>query len=187
MTPAPPYDVRGPGILYTRSALTLFGPADIALVTDEARRSPSRRARICAHQAPEDRQHVMLIAVCSDSFLIPQRHIGRSETLQVLQGRGRLALFSHAGEIQDVVALAAPGEGGAFFCNMPADLFHALVVDSPEMIYVETTVGPFDRATTVDGPWARTDLSPAAQFAALRQSVDAWPRKPRKLGLLVFS
>jgi cupin fold WbuC family metalloprotein len=177
MTLASPYDVRGPGILYTRNALTFFGPADTALVTDEARRSPSRRARICAHQRPEDRQHVMLIAVCSDSFLIPQRHIGRSETLQVLQGYGRLALFGHDGEIENVVSLTTPGEGGAFFCNMPPDLFHALVVDSPEMVYVETTVGPFDRTTTVDGPWAQTELSLAAQLAALRRSVDAWRPK----------
>lgn len=177
MTPASPYDVRGPGILYARDALTFFGPADIALVTEEARRSPSRRARICAHQQPEARQHVMLIAVCSDSFLIPQRHIGRSETLQVLQGRGRLALFRHTGEIQDVVSLTAPGDGGAFFCNMPADIFHALVVDTPEMIYVETTVGPFDRATTVDAPWVKAGDPPTAQLANLRRAVEGWGSK----------
>ena len=96
MTPPSPYDVRGPGILYARHPLTFFGDTDIALVIEEARKSPSRRARICAHQQPDAPQHVMLIAVCSDSFLIPQRHIGRSETLQVLRGRGRLALFGAA-------------------------------------------------------------------------------------------
>ena len=174
MTPASPYDVRGPGILYARAPLTFFGASDIALVAEEARRSPSRRARICAHQRPEDQQHVMLIAVCSDSFLIPQRHIGRSETLQVLQGRGRLALFRHDGEIQDVVTLTAPGEGGAVFCNMPPDMFHALVVDSAEIIYVETTVGPFDRATTVDAPWVNAGDHSEVQRANLRRDVDAW-------------
>ncbi len=176
MTPAPPYDVRGPGILYARQPLTFFGSSDIAVVTDEARRSPSRRARICAHQQPGDRQHVMLIAVCADSFLIPQRHIGRSETLQVIEGHGRLALFGGDGEILDVVPLTAPGGGGSFFCNMPQDLFHALVVDSPEMIYVETTLGPFDRATTVDAPWIDAGTAPAAQLEALRACVSAWKR-----------
>jgi cupin fold WbuC family metalloprotein len=176
MTSASSYDVRGPGILYAREPLTFFGAADIALVIDEARRSPTRRARICAHPQPEARQHVMLIAVCSDSFLIPQRHIGRSETLQVLQGHGRLALYRETGALFDVVALTAPGASGTFFCNMPPDMFHALVVDSPEMVYVETTVGPFDRTTTVDAPWIRAS-DPAAQLAELRRGVDSW-RQP---------
>lgn len=174
MTPASPYDVRGPGIFYAREPLTFFGSSDISFVMDEARRAPTRRARICAHKDPDARQHVMLIAVCADSFLIPQRHIGRSETLQVIAGHGRLALFGETGELQDVVSLTAPGGAGAFFCNMPQDRFHALAVDSAEMVYVETTLGPFDRATTVDAPWVDAGVSPALQLEAFRKSVDAW-------------
>ena len=176
MSQSPRYEPNGPGIFYANDGVAFFGADDIAFLVEQARLAPMRRARICAHPSPDARQHVMLIAVCQDSFLIPQQHIGRSETLLILQGRARQVVFDDAGRIADVVPLApAPGPGH-FFCNMTPGVFHAVLVDTPEIVYVETTLGPFDRATTVNAPWIPQNEPPGESLAKLRRAADAWTR-----------
>jgi cupin fold WbuC family metalloprotein len=168
------YEAHGPGIFYARDGVVFFGAADVDFVVAQARLSPTRRARICAHPTPAARQHVMLIAVCQDSFLRPQQHIGRSETLLVLQGQGRQVVFGEAGKIEDVVPLAPATAPGHFFCNMTPGVFHALLVDTPELVYLETTLGPFDRTTTVDAPWIPQTEPPGESLAKLRREADTW-------------
>lgn len=131
-----------------------FGPDEVALVKEQAVRSPRKRARICAHASNDDALHEMLIAISPASYIHPHRHVGKAESFHIVEGRVDVAIFDDAGALTDVVSLGDPTSGRQFYYRLSTSAFHTLVIRTDLLVVHEVTSGPFDRSRTVLAPFA---------------------------------
>lgn len=154
-------------IIYSDGGFLAVDDTTIALLKDRAGKSPRRRCRLCFHADPDAPQQEMLIVMHRSSYVRPHRHIGKTETLTVVEGLCDAVLFDEAGAVSLLVAMSPVREGGSFFYHMPEGLFHTLIFRSEWLVFLETTKGPFDRAMTELAAWAPDEADPAAGHSYL--------------------
>jgi cupin fold WbuC family metalloprotein len=141
-----------------------FGGEEIAFLKQQARASPRKRARICAHKSDEDALHEMLIAISAESYIQPHKHFGKSESFHIVEGELDVAVFDDAGAIVDVIALGAIGSGRRFYYRLSESAFHTLLIRTDFLVFHEVTNGPFRREQSLLAPFA----PPEDQFEAAR-------------------
>ena len=119
--------------------------------------SPRKRHRFCFHQNPSVNLHDIVICYDSTSYIPPNKHIGKVESLLVLCGTLDFYLFNDSGKVYDYRRLSAPGEGLPFYIRVPPNTWHGLrAVGSTPCIIKETISGPYDPSTL---EWA--DFAPS--------------------------
>ena len=148
-------------VLYAEG-LAFIGPAEIAELKSLAESNPRKRCRICTHAGPEAALHEMLIAHCRGTYIPPHKHLGKDESIYVVEGAATLITFTEDGEVKDVAALGQ-GEGRSVYCRLRDGLYHTLLIESDWFVFMETTQGPFRRGDTVFAPWAPKDDGDTAQ------------------------
>ena len=141
-------------VFIAEDAIVRFGVPEIALLKRQAQVSPRKRARICAHKTNDDALHEMLIAISAASYIHPHRHLDKSESFHIVEGKVDVAIFDHAGIIVDVIELGAPGSGRYFYYRLSESAFHTLLIRSDFLVVHEVTNGPFARDGTVLAPFA---------------------------------
>ena len=120
----------------------------------------------------------MVIVMHRDSYVGPHAHVGKGETLLVLEGEAVATIFTNDGEMIDAIPLGAPESGKTFFYRMPGRVFHGLWIATEWLVYVETTVGPFRRDATIFPSWGPDPEGPSAITQArkdqLKRSEQLW-------------
>ena len=156
-----------PEVIYSDGGFLAANRSTVALLKDRALEAPRRRCRLCFHADTSAAQQEMLIVMHSTSYVRPHRHVGKVETLTVVEGMCDALLLDRAGRVTDVVAMSPVGDGGSFFYRMPEGVFHTLIFRSEWVAFLETTIGPFDRAMTEVAVWAPPETDAAAGRAYL--------------------
>ena len=142
--------------------------ADVASLTAAAGETSRHRMRLCAHRDVLDRVHEMLIVHERGAYVRPHKHIAKSESFHVIDGRAEVVIFSDAGVPTEVISIGDYASGQTFFYRIDLPLFHSVLIRSEVLVFHETTRGPFDRAETVFADWAPDEGDPVAVAAFLR-------------------
>jgi cupin fold WbuC family metalloprotein len=156
-------------VFIAEDPIVRLGDAEIGLLKKQARISPRKRARICAHKSNEDALHEMMIVIAADSYIHPHRHVGKSESFHVVEGEVDVAVFDDDGKLSEVIQLGAPASGRCFYYRLSESAFHTLLIRSDYLIVHEVTNGPFDRDRTVLANFAPTEDREAEARAYMRQ------------------
>lgn len=156
-----------PEVVYSDGGFLAADRDTVALLKERAATSPRRRCRLCFHATQDALQQEMLIVMHRNSYVSPHRHRERAETLTVIEGACDAILFDDAGRVTDTVAMSPVADGGSFFYRMPAGVFHTQIFRSEWLVFLETTVGPFDRTTTEMADWAPPETDPMAGLTYL--------------------
>jgi cupin fold WbuC family metalloprotein len=156
-----------PEIIYSDGGFLAADHSIIALLKDKAGKSTRRRCRLCFHAGEDASQQEMLIVMHRSSYVRPHRHIGKMETMTLIEGTCDALLFDEAGLVTQAVAMSPAAEGGSFFYRMPDRVFHTLIFRSEWIVFLETTIGPFNRAMTETPEWAPPETDAAAGLAYL--------------------
>lgn len=167
VAPRPEYDFEVEEVVYIRESPVVVTGRDIAFIKAAAARSPRRRARICGHPAVDDELHEMIIAIKHGCYVPPHRHLQKSESVQVVEGRGLVVFFEPTGQIRRVERLGEPASAqSVVFYRMNEPMFHTLIVESDWLVIHEATRGPFRRQDNERAPWAprEDDVEGAAEF-----------------------
>jgi cupin fold WbuC family metalloprotein len=151
-----------PEIIYSDGGFLAVDHSIIALLKDKAGKSARRRCRLCFHAGEDASQQEMLIVMHRSSYVRPHRHIGKMETMTLIEGACDALLFDEAGSVTEAVAMSPAADGGTFFYRMPDRVFHTLIFRSEWIVFLETTIGPFDRAMTETPEWAPPETDSAA-------------------------
>ncbi|SDS69046.1 cupin fold metalloprotein, WbuC family [Pseudomonas asplenii] len=116
---------------------TLF--ADLAA---KAAASPRGRTHHNFHQMDEP-CHRMAVGLQPSTYVPPHRHLSadKAETLLVLRGSLGLLVFDEHGQVLVRRVLQAGGECPAV--DLPAGVFHGLVVLEPDTVMFECKAGPY--------------------------------------------
>lgn len=138
-------------VYYTATGVTLVGPEEIAFLKARAAETPRRRTRLCTHPAPDNGLHEMLIVHGHDAYVRPHRHLGKSESLHVMEGRATAILFDEDGAPRRRVSL---GDDACRYYRIDDAVFHSLVIDSGWFVFHEVTAGPLDPSKTEWAAWS---------------------------------
>jgi len=148
------YRKHNPEVVYTTDTLPLIGSNDVAFLKEEAAKNPRERMRICVHTGPEDVLHEMFILHKKGCYVRPHRHNSKAESLMVLEGEVDLFTFDDQGKILEVVPLASYGNSKPFFYRMQKPTYHSLLIKSENLVFLETTSGPFTAEGSTFPAWA---------------------------------
>jgi len=162
-----PWKQTGPGIFRAEEATSRFSKRDIGFLVSEARDTPKRRSRICAHSTLDDPVHEMLICLLGDGYVRPHRH-NKPESLHVIEGECDLIVFDEAGGITDITKCNATS-GGCLYVRMMSCTYHTMCVRSEYLIFHETVAGPFDPSATEPASWAPLESEAEAASAYLEE------------------
>jgi cupin fold WbuC family metalloprotein len=149
-------------VRYATDAIVLVDAADVARLEQEAAENPRRRIRLCAHHSVDSPLHEMIIVHTRDTYVRPHKHLGKSESFHLVEGKVDVVVFEEDGGVADVIAMGPFASGRPFFYRIAEPLFHTLLIRSDVVVFHETTGGPFRRADTVFAPWAPEDGDVAA-------------------------
>jgi cupin fold WbuC family metalloprotein len=130
---------------------------DISDLKQRAMQSTLGRSRICAHKKSDDPLHEMLIALTRETYIRPHKHLVKSESFHIIEGRLQVILFDESGNIGEVVQMGEPTSNLSFYYRLAEPMFHTLVIQTEMVVIHETTNGPFRREDTIFAPWSPED------------------------------
>jgi cupin fold WbuC family metalloprotein len=128
--------------------------SDLVTVVERGKASPRKRARLCTHPDSADSLHEMMICLAHGTYVRPHRHTGKSESFHIIEGELDVVLFADDGTIREVIHMRPFHTGCVFFYRLMENCFHTVLVNSPHVLFHETTNGPFDPADTEFAAWA---------------------------------
>ena len=134
-----------------------FTNQDIAFLKDRLIHTGLKRIRICAHKNTDDTLQEMIIAFAKGSYIRPSKHLGKEESIHVLEGTADFVFFDLSGKIIQVVPVGAPSSGLQEYVRTPVEVFHTVLITSDYFVVQETTQGPFKRSDTIFADWGPED------------------------------
>lgn len=155
---------------------------DAALIEQLKRRAdaaPLRRARLCLHQTHADPIQEMIIAFCKDSYNAPLRHLGKSESIDVLDGELAIVFFAEDGSVTRRVRMGPPQSGLPFLLRIYGGMWYTVVPLTEHVVTHECIEGPFNRDHTDVPPWAPRAPHHDGVEAFVQRILTEVPRGPK--------
>src|SRR5438477_12910146 len=88
---------------------------DVDSLKSRAEGNCRRRMRLCAHQDSDDPLHEMLIILGHGSYIRPHKHLHKTESFHIMEGRADLVLFDDDGRLTDVFRTGEYSSGRTFY------------------------------------------------------------------------
>src|SRR3984957_14201297 len=136
-----------------------FGRAEMEVLRNPPPGSTGRRVRVCMHKSTDDSYQEMFILFSRGSYLAASKHLGKDESVDVIEGSADFVLLDEAGEIANVIPVGDPSTRLPFYLRTPHERYHAWIVRSDVFAVHETTEGPFRREDTVLAPWSPSNVN----------------------------
>ncbi len=118
-----------------------------------AQKDPNKRARICLHKDDGEMVQEMIIAFCKDSYVRPHRHIDKSESYHIIEGRIEIIFYNDNGIEIDKVVLSDKMDEHPFLFRVSNSAWHTVVPKSDFVIIHEVTKGPFNKNSSEFADW----------------------------------
>jgi len=114
-------------------------------ILEKFKLSSRRRHRYCFHQNTDVDLHDIIICYDSSSYIPPNKHVGKTESLLVLDGEIDFFLFNDNGQVYDYRRLGSSKSSYPFYLRVPPNTWHGLrAVGTGPCIIKETITGPYD-------------------------------------------
>jgi cupin fold WbuC family metalloprotein len=144
-------------VLYPEQDLVVVDGADLEEMKRLAMLNPRHRIRLCTHNSPNDLLHEMFIVHARDCYVRPHKHLGKIESMAILEGAADVVLFDDDGKIREVINMGDINSGRQFYYRLSDPIYHTLLIRTDFLVFHEITQGPFLREDTVFPEWAPTD------------------------------
>jgi cupin fold WbuC family metalloprotein len=126
----------------------------IDLLKKKAKRNKRKRIRICIHKNEHKLIQEMFIIHMKDAYVRPHKHIKKSESLYILEGKADILFFNESGEINKILRMGDYASGKDFYYKIEKPTYHCLIVRSEYLVFHEVTQGPFRKEETIFAPWS---------------------------------
>lgn len=133
---------------------------ELDFLVNQYQNSSRKRHRICFHQNTSVALHDIVIIYDKDTYIPPNKHIGKPETISVLQGSLQVFIFNDFGVCINIFELSALGDSDTkpFLLRMPPNTWHGLRCISDEPCIVkETITGPYSKDSLSWAPFAPSE------------------------------
>lgn len=159
-------------VLYTNGVITKVTQQDIGLLKKMAIENRRKRIRICAHKNTEDTLHEMIIVHSKGAYVRPHKHVNKSESFHMIEGKIKILIFENDGQIKETILLGDLYSGEVFFFRISESFFHTVVPLSETVVFHETTNGPFIKEETIFAEWAPKEEDAEGQLLFFKNLED---------------
>ena len=143
-----------PEVYVADQPIVAISREEIAFLEEKVKLSTRNRTRLCAHQSNEETLHEMFVVYTGSTFMRPNKHPDKDESLHILKGSADFIFFDDDGNVTDVIPLGDAASGKSFYCRVPANVYHTMIMRSERLMIHEVIRGPFRKdTTTVFAPW----------------------------------
>jgi cupin fold WbuC family metalloprotein len=163
---------QSPEVFHSDEPIGKFGRSEMETLRKSLPGTSGRRVRVCMHKSTDDSYQEMFIVFSKGSYLAASKHLGKDESVDVIEGNADFVLFDEAGEITDVISVGAPSTGLPFYLRTPHERYHAWIVRSDIFAVHETTEGPFRREDTVLAPWSPSNVNDPVTVPKYQEQLD---------------
>jgi cupin fold WbuC family metalloprotein len=115
---------------------------------------PRGRVRLCAHPQNDDRLHEMFIVLSGSSYIRPHKHLAKSESLYVVEGKVDVVALDDEGIILEVIEMGEVTSGLCFYYRISQPVYHTMLIRSDLLVIHETTNGPFRKGDALFASWS---------------------------------
>jgi len=160
------YSVENEEVLFCRESIPRIDRGDVQQLVALAKANNRERIRLCSHYDTDDTLHEMFIVHSSNTYVRPHKHLGKSESFHVIEGRVDVVVFDENGDVCDVIQMGDYASDQAFYYRISTALYHTLLIRTDVLVFHETTAGPFNRKDTVFASWSpeEKDIAGCALF-----------------------
>lgn len=159
----------GSAVFYADEAPVNAGREEIEFLKARVANTVLKRTRLCAHADVDDALHEMLIVLSNETYIRPAKHLGRAESLLLIEGVADAVFFDEQGEIERVLPLGDYASGRRFYYRISDPVYHTLLIRSDKLVFHEATTGPFRPEDTLFAPWSPPEDDPAAARAYMQR------------------
>jgi cupin fold WbuC family metalloprotein len=149
-----------PEVVVADDPITLLWTADLTKIVARARAAPRQRARILLHGSSDEVMQEMMIVMTRGQYVPPIWNDRSPKSYLVLSGCLKLVRFHISGAVTDCYRLAANDPTDPFFARINERCWHMSISDSPEVVFLETILGP--HRGTMFADWAPAPSSSGA-------------------------
>lgn len=134
-----------------------FGSQERVQLNKLYKLSDRNRHRFCFHQNTDVALHDIIIQYDQESYIPPNKHVGKAETLCILQGEVEVFFFCDDGKCFKRILMGDSGNN-VKICRIPMNTWHGLRVVSKEpCVMKETISGPYSKESLMWGSFAPTE------------------------------
>ncbi len=130
---------------------------DVASLKNRSASNDRKRMRLCAHGDISAAIHEMMVVLQKESYIRPHRHHNKVESYHIIEGLVDLFIFDENGSVKLIVPMGDYYSGRDFFFRIADPVYHTLAVRSEQVVFHETTSGPFVRSETQYAAWAPSE------------------------------
>jgi len=141
-------------IYFEPTSILSFSEDQIQSLKYKAANAPLKRARYCLHFSENDPVQEMIIAFHKNSYIRPHRHINKTESFHVIEGKGVVFFFNDDGKVINYLVLDSIE---TLIYRLSEPLWHTIVPVSEFFIIHEVTSGPFHKNDSSYATWAPED------------------------------
>ena len=149
-------------VFYADEAPVNVGSQEIEFLRARVGDTDLKRIRLCAHADVQDALHEMFIVLAKETYIRPAKHLGKAESLLVIEGAADAVFFDEEGGVTRVIPLGDYASGQRFYYRISEPVYHTLLIRSDSFIFHEATRGPFQPSDTVFAPWSPPEENAAA-------------------------
>ena len=146
-----------PEVIKNSEELLFINNDIIEQIIEEASQSQRHMARLLMHFDHEDPVQEMLIAMGRNCAVMPNRSVGRSESLQVVQGELLLIIFDDNGNVVKRVEMGPAGSGKVFLYRLSSTPWHTMIPLTKMVVVHEAIEGPFKQSLEPLPDWVPGD------------------------------
>jgi cupin fold WbuC family metalloprotein len=140
-------------VLYPDEDIVIVDGLDLSELKSMAMLNKRHRIRLCAHCSPNDKLHEMFIVHAKDCYVRPHRHLGRAESMTILEGEADVVLFNDDGSIKQIINMGEMNSGKKFYYRLSEPIYHTLLIRTDFLVFHESTEGPFSKENSVFPEW----------------------------------
>jgi cupin fold WbuC family metalloprotein len=130
---------------------------DIDRLKEDVPLTKRKRIRVLVHPSSDHDLHEMFVVYTKATYVRPNLHIGKDESLHILEGEADFVFFDETGLVIAVIELSAEDKNKDFFIRVPQGVYHTIIMRSEMLVIHESTPGPFVPSDTVWAQWAPAD------------------------------
>ena len=143
-----------PEVYHSKENFFSLNKHEINKLINLAKKNPRNRVRFCSHSSDQDTLHEMFIVHPKDIYVRPHMHRRNAESLLVLDGEADYVTFNEEGEIENKIVMGDYTSGHQFYQNTAPGVFHTILVRSEWLVFLECTLGPFNKDDMVYPNWS---------------------------------
>ena len=134
-------------------------------IKTEYQKSEKKISRLLLHNSPKDKVQEMIICFGKNTKIYPNCSKGKSESLNVLEGKMKLINFDNDGNVTKKLNMQPLGSSSdPFLYRFNKCEWHTMVAISELVMVHEILEGPFDNNKTLNPKWVPDNSESLTEF-----------------------